>query len=148
MRRKPAAGGPKIEAALALGLFLSFFLPWLHSMGKPVSAPEIRGLLEGPHRFFSAFHPGSRLSVDYRLSVLLWTVPLAAVCVLAAIALRRYRGWMAVPAGGLAVAAFFFLQNEVEGFPFHRLAWGAYTALGLGIALIASTAWRILTIPP
>ncbi|MBW8886946.1 MAG: hypothetical protein JF616_04225 [Fibrobacteres bacterium] len=148
MRRKPNIGSPKIEAALALGLLLSFFLPWLRSMGKPVSAPEIRGLLEGPHRFFSSFHAGSRVSIDYRLSLLLWTVPIAAGCILMAIALRRYRGWMAVVAGSLAAAAFFFLQHEVEGFPFHRLAWGAYLALGLGAALLFSALWRILIIPP
>ncbi len=148
MRRKPTIGSPEIEAVLALGLLLSFFLPWLRSMGKPVSAPEIRGLLEGPHRFFSAFHPGSRISIDYRLSLLLWMIPVAAGCILMAIALRRYRGWMAALAGGLAMAAFFFLRNEVEGFPFHRLAWGAYLALGLGAALVFSALWRILIIPP
>lgn len=148
MRRKPTTSSAKVEAALALGLLLSFFLPWLHSMGKPVSAPEIRGLLEGPHRFFSAFHPGSRISIDYRLSILLWTVPIAAGCILMAIGLRRYRGWMAALAGALAVGAFFFLQQEVAGFPFHRLAWGAYLALSLGAALILSALGRVLLIPP
>lgn len=148
MKRKPSTGTFKIEAALALGLLLCFFFPWLHSMGKPVSAPEIRSLLEGPHRLFSAFHPGSRISVDYRLSALLWMLPLAAGCILAAIALRRYRGWMAALAGALAVAAFFFLQHEVDGFPFHRLAWGAYLALGLGVALLLSALRRVLVLPP
>jgi len=148
MRRKATAGSPKIEAALALGLLLSFFFPWLHSMGKTVSAPEIRGMLEGPHRFFSAFGSGSRISVDYRLSLLLWTVPIAAGCILMAIGLRRYRGWMGPLAGGLAVGAFFFLQHEVEGFPFHRLAWGSYLALSLGAALILAALGRVLIIPP
>jgi hypothetical protein len=148
MRRKPTTSSAKIEGALALGLLLSFFLPWLHAMGKPVSGPEIRGLLEGPHRFFSAFHPGSRISIDYRLSLLLWTIPVAAACILVAIGLRRYRGWMAALAGGLTVAAFFFLQQEVAGFPFHRLAWGSYLALTLGSALILSSLGRVFLIPP
>jgi len=148
MKRKPSTGNAKIDAALALGLMLSFFLPWLHSMGKPVSGPEIHGLLEGPHRFFSAFHPDSRISIDYRLSVLLWAVPVAGGCLLLAMLLRRYRGWMAAPAGGLALAAVFFLQNEVAGFPFHRLAWGSYLAASLGAALIFSALWRALIIPP
>jgi hypothetical protein len=145
MLRKPKTAPPLFEAALALGLFLSFFSPWLRSMGNPVSAPEIRDLLAGPHRFLSSFHAGSRISADYRLSVFLWAVPIAAAGILIAIALRRYHNWMAAAAGGLAVAAFYFLRHEVAGFPFHRLAWGSYLALGLGIALLVSALGRILS---
>jgi hypothetical protein len=135
MSRKNALGLPLTEAALALGLLFSFFLPWLHSMGQPVSGPGIRDLLAGPHRLVSLFNSASRISADYRLSLFLWAVPLAAGCILMAIAFRRYRAWMAVLAGGLAVAAFFFLRHEIEGYPFHRLAWGSYLALTIGIAL-------------
>lgn len=145
MFRKPKAAPPLIEAALALGLLAGFFFPWLRSLGNPVSAPEIRDLLAGPHRLLSSFHAGSRISTDYRLSLFLWAVPMAAAGILIAIALRRYRDWMSVAAGGLAVTAFFFLRHEVEGFPFHRLAWGSYLALALGIALVVSALGRILS---
>lgn len=145
MLKKPANTlmNPYLEALLAVALLLSFFLPWLHSMGKPVSAPEIRGLLEGPHRLVSLFGRGSRVSTDYRLSILLWAVPIAAGCMLMAIPLRRYRAWMAPVAGGLGVAAFFFLRNEIAAFPFHRLAWGAYLAVSAGCALLASPLLRL-----
>lgn len=145
MLRKPRAAPPLFEAALALGLLVGFFFPWLRSMGNPVSAPEIRDLLAGPHRFLSSFHAGSRISADYRLSLFLWAVPIAAAGILVAIALRRYRNWMAIAAGGLAVVSFCFLHHEIEGFPFHRLAWGSYLALTLGIALLASALGRILS---
>jgi hypothetical protein len=145
MLRKPKAAPPQFEAILALGLFLSFFSPWLRSMGNAVSAPEIRDLLSGPHRFLSSFHAGARISADYRLSLFLWAVPIAAAGILIAIASRRYRNWMAAAAGGLAVVAFAFLRHEVEAFPFHTLAWGAYLALILGIALLACSLGRILS---
>ncbi len=132
------------EALLALGLFLSFFAPWLRSMGKPVAGPEIRALLEAPHRLVSLFNSHSRVSADYRLSIFLWAVPIAAGLVLLAIALRRYRGWMGILAGCVAMAAFVYLKRELAGFPFHELAWGSYSALAAGAALSLSPFLRFL----
>lgn len=135
MAKKSPLPAPAIEALLALGLLASFFLPWLHSMGKPVAAHEIRAMLEGPHRFFSFFDSGSRVSTDYRLSVLLWAVPAAAGCVLAAIGLKRYRAWMGLAAGAIALGAFFFLKGELATFPFHHLAAGSWLAFASGFGL-------------
>ena len=147
MDRKPFPVLSVTVAALAAVLLLSFFRPWLTSLGKPVSGPEIRSMLEGPHRLISLFDSGSRVSADYRLSAFLWAVPGAAACVLAAIALRRFRAWMAALAGAVAVAAFFFLKREVAGFPFHRLAWGSYLALAAGAGLLLSPLLRLLRLP-
>jgi hypothetical protein len=133
------------EALLALGLLLSFFAPWLRSLGKPVAGPEIRNMLEAPHRLVSLFHTHSRVSADYRLSLFLWAVPIAAGLVLVAIAFGRYRGWMGLLAGCVAVIAFIYLQRELAGFPFHSLAWGAYAALSAGAALTLSP---LLRFPP
>jgi asparagine N-glycosylation enzyme membrane subunit Stt3 len=133
------------EALLALGLFLSFFAPWLRSLGKPVAGPEIRTLLEAPHRLVSIFHPHSRVSADYRLSAFLWAVPIAAALVLIAIALGRYRGWMGLLAGCVAATAFIYLKRELAGFPFHHLAWGSYVALMAGVGLSLSP---LLRFPP
>jgi hypothetical protein len=144
MKRKTGLWIPALEAALAVGLLASFFLPWLHSMGKPVTAPEIRTLLEGPHRLISIFNAGSRVSADYRLSVFLWAVPITAGCVLVALLLRRYRAWMAALAGAVAVVAFVFLRNEIAAFPFHRLAWGSYLAVSAGCGLLLSPLLRLL----
>jgi hypothetical protein len=130
------------EALLALGLLLSFFAPWLRSLGKPVAGPEIRDLLAGPHRLVSLFHAHSRVSVDYRLSLLLWAVPVAAGLILVAIGLRRYRGWMGLLAGCVTLTAFLYLKRELSGFPFHQLAWGAYAALSAGVALSLSPLLR------
>jgi hypothetical protein len=133
------------EALLALGLLLSFFAPWLRSLGKPVAGPEIRALLEAPHRLVSIFNPHSRVSEDYRLSLFLWAVPIAAGLVLVAIALGRYRGWMGLLAGCVAVVAFIYLKRELAGFPFHQLAWGSYSALSAGAALSLSPLLRFRT---
>jgi hypothetical protein len=144
MDRKPekAVRHRGAEALLALGLLLSFFAPWLRSLGKPVAGPGIRALLEGPHRLVSIFNPHSRVSMDYSLSLLLWAVPVAAGLVLIAIALRRYRGWMGLLAGCVAVLAFIYLKRELSGFPFHRLAWGSYAALTAGAGLSLSPVLR------
>jgi asparagine N-glycosylation enzyme membrane subunit Stt3 len=130
------------EALLALGLLLSFFAPWLRSLGKPVAGPEIRTMLEAPHRLVSVFNPHSRVSADYRLSLFLWAVPIAAGLVLFAIALGRYRSWMGLLAGGVAVAAFIYLKRELAAFPFHHLAWGSYSALWAGAGLSLSPLLR------
>lgn len=147
MVRKPLPVHALLEAALALGLLYSFFQPWLHSMGKPVSGPEIREMLEGPHRLVSLFKAGSRVSADYRLAPFLWAVPVSAGCVLAAMALRKYRAWMAILPGAVALAAFYFLKREVAGFPFHRLAWGSYLALWVGAGLVLSPLLRLIRVP-
>jgi hypothetical protein len=130
------------EALLALALLLSFFAPWLRSLGKPVAGPEIRDLLEGPHRLVSLFNPHSRVSADYRLSLMLWAVPIAAGLVLIAIGLGRYRGWMGLLAGCVTVVSFIYLKRELSGFPFHHLAWGAYASLSAGVALSVSPLLR------
>ena len=135
MAKKRSFPQPVIEAVLAAALLVSFFLPWLHSMGKPVAAHEIRALLEGPHRLLSMFDSGSRVSTDYRLSILLWGVPATAGCVLIAIGLKRYRAWMGLAAGATALVAFFFLKGEIAAFPFHRLAGGSYLAFAAGFGL-------------
>ena len=147
MDRKPATSirHRGTEALLALGLLLSFFAPWLHSLGKPVAGPEIRKLLEAPHRLVSIFNHGSRVSTDYRLSLFLWAVPIAAGLVLIAIALGRYRSWIGLLAGCVAVASFFYLKRELAGFPFHHLAWGSYAALTAGVGLSLSP---LLRFPP
>jgi hypothetical protein len=131
------------EAVLAAVLLLSFFMPWLYSMGAPVRAHEIRERLEGPHKLFSAFSTGSRVSRDYELSIFLYAVPVLAGLVLALVILGRYRPWMGFLAGATALAAFIFLRGEVRSFPFHRLASGSYVALATGAALALSPLLRI-----
>jgi hypothetical protein len=130
-----------MEAALAATLLVSFFQPWFYSMGTPIAAHEIRERLAGPHRLLSAFTSGTRLSLDYRLSLFLWAVPVCAGLVLALILIRRYRPWAGFVAGAVGVVAFFFLRGEVAAFPFHRMAGGAYLALtaGAGLALTPIT---------
>jgi hypothetical protein len=41
------------------------------------------------------------------------------------------------------LAAFFFLRGEVASLPFHRLAWGAYAAMGAGTGLVLAPAVRL-----
>lgn len=139
----PLNKGRKTEAILASGLLLSFFAPWLYSMGTPIKAHEIRERLEGPHKLLSTFTRGTRISDDYHMSIFLYAVPLAAALVLILIGLRRYRPWIGALAGAAGLAAFWFLKGEVASLPFHRLAWGAYAALGAGAGLIASPAIRL-----
>ena len=145
MSRKTAKTGRKTEALLAAGMLLSFFTPWLYSLGAPVMAHEIRERLAGPHKFLSAFTRNSRISEDYRMSIFLYAVPSAAALVLILIGLRRYRPWIGALAGAAGLAAFFFLRGEIATLPFHRLAWGAYAAMGTGVGLVVSPAVRIIT---
>ena len=70
------------EAVLAAVMLLSFFMPWLYSMGAPVRAHEIRERLAGPHKLLSAIKAGSRVSRDYELSIFLYAVPVLAGLVL------------------------------------------------------------------
>jgi hypothetical protein len=130
------------EAVLASLMLLSFFMPWLYSMGKPVAAHEIRERLAGPHRLISTFTSGTRVSRDYELSLFLYAVPAVAAIVLLLVLLGRYRPWMGFLAGATALAAFLFLRGEVQGFPFHRLASGSYVALATGAALAVSPLLR------
>lgn len=137
---------PWLDAALALSLLGSFFLPWLSFLGTPVAAHEIRDRLRGPHRLLSAFTEGSRVSLDYNLSLFLWAVPLAAALAVAACLFRRARPWsapLAAIAGLAGIAAFLFLRLELRGYPFQRLEEGAWAALGAGIGLLAVSAARI-----
>jgi hypothetical protein len=131
------------EAALAALMLLSFFMPWLYSMGTPIRAHEIRERLAGPHKLFSAFTAGSRVSRDYELSIFLYAVPAVAVLVLVLVVIGKYRPWMGFFAGATALAAFVFLRGEVQSFPFHRLASGSYMALATGAALALSPLLRI-----
>jgi hypothetical protein len=126
------------ETALAAAMLLSFFTPWLYSLGNPVAAYQIRENLAGPHRLASVFTRDSRLSQDYRLSWFLYAIPLGAALILAGLALGKYRAWMGFPAAILTVAAFLFLRGEVAAMPFQRLAWGPYLAMasGVGLALL------------
>ncbi|GEM_PF-2829257 len=131
------------EAALAALMLLSFFMPWLYSMGTPIRAHEIRERLAGPHRLLSVFTEGSRVSRDYELSVFLYAVPIVAGLVLVLVVLGKYRPWMGFLAGATALAAFIFLKGEVQSFPFHRLASGSYLALITGSGLAISPLLRI-----
>jgi hypothetical protein len=131
------------EAALAALMLLSFFMPWLYSMGSPVAAHQIRERLAGPHRLISAFTSGSRVSRDYRLSLFLYAVPLCAALVLALVLAGRYRPWTGVLAGGVALVAVYFLRGEAASIPFHRLAAGAYLAVASGIGLALSPMFRL-----
>ncbi|MEO6098458.1 MAG: hypothetical protein ABIW76_23425 [Fibrobacteria bacterium] len=128
---------------MAALMLLSFFMPWLYSMGAPIRAHEIRERLAAPHKLFSAFTAGSRVSRDYELSVFLYAVPVLAGLVLLLVIIGRYRPWMGFLAGATALAAFFFLRGEVQSFPFHRLASGSYVALATGAALALSPLLRI-----
>ena len=139
---KPRSKGRKTEAALAAALLVSFFKPWIYSLGTPLRIPEIRERLAGPHRLLSAFTSGSRVSADYRLSIWLYAIPIAAVLVLLLIGMNRYRGWMGALAGAGAVVAYFFLKGEVASFPFHKMAAGANLALGTGTGLVVMGIWR------
>jgi hypothetical protein len=131
------------EAVLAALLLSSFFMPWLYSMGKPVAAHEIRELLSGPHRLFSAFTSGTRVSHDYHLSIYLYAVPACAAVVILLVLIGRFRPWMGALAGAVALAAVYFLKGEVAAFPFHRLAAGAYLAAVAGIGLALSPVFRL-----
>ncbi len=145
--KKPSGAAPKgrkTEALLAAGLLVSFFLPWIYSMGTPLRIHQIRERLSGPHRLLSAFSSGSRVSSDYRLSLYLYAIPIAAGLLLLLIGFRKYRPWIGFAVGGLAVGAFWFLRAEVAAFPFHRMAVGSYVALASGIGLGAATVIRSL----
>jgi hypothetical protein len=131
------------EAALAGLLFLSFFMPWLYSMGTPIAAHQVRERLAGPHRLISAITGGSRVSRDYELSIFLYAVPLVAGLVLILVLLGKYRPWIGFLAGATALGAFFFLRGEAQSFPFHRLASGSYVALATGAALALSPLMRV-----
>ncbi len=130
-------GGWRETAAAAL-MLLSFFTPWIYSMGAPVAGYGIRERLAGPHRLISAFSGGSRISQDYRLALFLYAIPVGAGSILALLALRRYRAWMGFLAGASTVGAFLFLRGEVAAMPFHRLGLGPYLAMiaGMGLALL------------
>jgi hypothetical protein len=131
------------EAALAALMLVSFFMPWLYSMGTPIAAHEIRERLAGPNRLISAFSAGSRVSRDYELSMFLYAVPLLAGLVLILVLLGRYRPWIGFLAGATGLAAFLFLRGEVQTFPFHRLASGSYLALASGASLALSPLLRV-----
>jgi hypothetical protein len=131
------------EAALAGLMLLSFFMPWLNSMGKPVAAHEIRDLLAGPHRLISTFASGSRVSRDYDLALWLYAIPVVAGLVVLLVILGRYRPWVGLLAGAVGLGAFLFLRGEIGDIPFHRLASGSYLALASGAALALSTLLRI-----
>lgn len=131
------------EAILAGLMLLSFFMPWLYSMGTPIAAHEIRERLAGPSRFISAFTSGSRVSRDYELSIFLYAIPVLAGLVLILVLLGKYRPWIGFLAGVTALAAFLFLRGEAQSFPFHRLAPGSYVALATGLALALSPLLRI-----
>ncbi|MDB5104695.1 MAG: hypothetical protein JWP91_2384 [Fibrobacteres bacterium] len=131
------------EAGLAGLMLVSFFMPWLYSMGTPIRAHEIRERLAGPHRLISAFTTGSRVTRDYNLSLCLYAVPLVAGVILVLVLMGKYRPWMGALAGATGLAAFLFLRGEVESFPFHRMASGSYVALATGLALALSPLLRI-----
>lgn len=140
MTRTTSHQARKTEALLAAGMLLSFFAPWLYSLGAPIRAHEIRERLAGPHKLLSVFTADSRISENYRMSIFLYAVPLASALVLILIGMRRYRPWIGALAGASGVAAFLFLRGEVAALPFHRLAWGAYAAMGAGAGLLAAPA--------
>lgn len=156
--RKPApAPLAWLEAILAAGLLVSFFLPWLSFLGAPVPAHRIRETLEGPHRLLSAFTRNSQVSLDYSLSLFLWAVPFTAASVLVLALLRRSRAWAgfsafavasplaSLAAGLAAVAAFLFLRVELRSYPFQKLEEGAWMALLAGLGLLASFAARAVS---
>lgn len=128
-----------LEVPLAAALLLSYFLPWIYSLGSPVAAHAIRERLAGPNRLVSAFAADSRISMNYTLSAGLHAIPILAGLILFLFLTRKYTPWAGAAAGCLAVIAFVFLKGEVEDFPFHRLAAGAYLAAasGAGLALAA-----------
>ena len=130
------------EAALAALMLLSFFMPWLYSMGTPIAAHEIRERLAGPHRFLSTFTSGTRVSLDYHLSLFLYAVPFGAVLVLILVLLGRYRPWIGGVGGIAALVAVYFLHGEAAAIPFHHLARGAYLAAAVGAGLTISTLLR------
>jgi hypothetical protein len=134
---------PKTGSLLAGLLFLSFFLPWVYSMGVPVPAHEIRDRLAGPHRLVSIFTSGSRLSRDYSLALYLYAIPIWAMVLLMLLFLRRYQAWAAFLAGAITVCAFIFLRGEVDNYPMHRLAAGAYLALASGLGLAVLPLFRL-----
>jgi hypothetical protein len=149
LRKTPSRAKPKgrkIEAALAAGLLLSFFMPWVYSLGTPLKIPEIRARLAGPHRLLSVFTGGgSRISNDYHLSLGLYAIPAVAILLLLLIAFRRYTAWAGLLAGAIALIGWYFLRGEVASFPFHRMAMGSYVALTAGCGLAASPLLRYLT---
>lgn len=134
-----------METAFASLLLLSYFLPWMHSLGTPVAAHEIRERLAGPHRLVSVFDSGSRISLDYSLARGLPAIPTCALLVLVMVLLGKYRPWAGILTGAVAVAAFVFLKSEVAGFPFHSLAAGAYMALAAGAGLALSPLVRLFS---
>jgi hypothetical protein len=136
--------GRKLEALMAGLMLLSFFLPWLYSLGAPVAAYQIRERLAGPHHLLSSFTSGSRISNDYSLSICLYVIPLGAMIILGLLFIRRYQAWVGFLAGVATLVAFLFLRGEVTNFPFHRLAAGAYLALTSGIGLTILPIYRLI----
>jgi hypothetical protein len=135
------------EAVLAGLLLLSFFMPWIYSMGQPIAAHEIRARLAGPSRLISAFTTGSRVSRDYELSLFLYAVPVMATLVVILVLIGKYRPWIGFLAGVTALGAFLFLRGEAQSFSFHRLASGSYLALATGAALALSPLLRLRSRP-
>ncbi len=134
----------KWEALLAGLLFLSFFMPWLYSMGAPVAGNQIRDRLASPHHLLSCFSAGSRVSTDYHLSLLLYIIPFGGLLLLVLIFMRRYQSWMGFVTGAITLFIFFFLKGEIESFAFHRLATGSFLTLGSGLGLALTPLYRMV----
>ncbi len=145
MAKKKREPSRWVEAFLSALLLLSFFLPWLYSMGVPVAAYQIRERLAGPHRLISTFTSSARISHDYDFAIYLYVIPLCATLILALLFMRRYQAWMGCLAGVFSLVAFLFIRNEVGNFPFHHLAKGPYLTLvsGLSLAVVPIFRWGL-----
>ncbi len=145
MAKKSDSYLPQIgEIILALGIILSFFLPWVHSLGNSIAGYEIRKFLEAPHKLFSIFSSNNKFSQDYYLSHWLFLLPLFAGIILFLIWIKAYRNWMGILIGCGAIFVYHFLKHEIQGLPFHHLGKGASWTLKLGWAWIGLSGVKIL----
>jgi len=132
-----------LEFALSVLLLISFFRPWLYSLGAPVAAYQIRDHLEGPSKLVSFFSKNSDLVRDYNLSWCIYFMPGFTVLTLVLILAKMYHSIVGLITGAAAIVAFLFLRHELPKFPFHHLVSGSYLALGLGIALVSISLLRL-----
>lgn len=125
-----------LEFMASVILVVSFFRPWLYSLGAPIAGYQIRERLMGPAKLVSFFNNHNDLVRDYQISWCLYLVPALACLTIIASFTRLYHAMLGLATGIASILAFFFLKHELDKFPLHRLASGAYLALWMGIFLI------------
>lgn len=101
----------------ALGVLLSFFLPWITLLGANISGYQFQGLFGGR-------------------ALLLWSIPIFSIITIFATATNRNPRNAAQLAGALPFAVLGYGLYNVGQDIFQALGFGAYLGLVAGLALI------------